>query len=134
MELPASSVQLRECMSDAAATSLLETLLRQCQAADPSPWYPRDYAATAGTDRESLYAPLNDLRLANLVQLTDWVQGKGQGYQITPLGKEVLNDPAFLERLRDGKVPAVAEAPVGEPIGTPSGSSRFERGEVARRA
>jgi len=126
-------IQLSECMSEAAPTSLLETLLRQCQAADPSPWYPRDYAATAGTDRDSLYAPLNDLRLANLVQLTEWVQGKGQGYLITPLGKEVLSDPAFLERLRDGKVPATA-IPAGEPTGTPSGSTRFERGEAARRA
>ena len=89
-------------MSDTAATSLRETLLRQCLAADPVPWYPKDYAQAAGIDREGLYGPLNDLRVANLVQLTDWVAGKGQGYVLTMLGREVLSDPAALAQLRDG--------------------------------
>jgi membrane associated rhomboid family serine protease len=117
-------------MSDPAATPLRETLLRQCLAADPNPWYPRDYAQTAGINRESLYAPLNDLRVANLVQLTDWVPGKGQGYLLTMLGREVLSDPNALAQLRDGP-PAAApsEAPVegAEP-------TTFDIGEAARRA
>ena len=93
-------------MSDAETTPIRETLLRQCLAADPAPWYPKEYAQTSGVNRDSLYGPLNDLRVANLVQLTEWIRGKGQGYVITPLGREVLADPVALGQLRDGKPPA----------------------------
>jgi rhomboid protease GluP len=118
-------------MSEPAATPIRETVLRQCLAADPNPWYPKEYAEKAGIDRETLYGPLNDLRVANLVQLTDWVRDKGQGYLITPLGREVLSDPAILAQLREGK--ATAPAPVA-PAPAPAGATRFERGEAARRA
>ncbi|HKA06839.1 MAG TPA: rhomboid family intramembrane serine protease [Gemmataceae bacterium] len=121
-------------MSEPEATPVRETLLRQCLAADPSPWYPKEYAETTGIDRESLYSPLNDLRLANLVQLTEWVQGKGQGYVITPLGKEVLNDPRVLAHLRDGKPLTSAAPPAPEPRAASTGSTRWERGEAARQA
>jgi rhomboid protease GluP len=121
-------------MSESEATPVRETLLRQCLAADPNTWYPKEYAEKAGLDRESLYAPLNDLRLANLVQLTEWVQGKGQGYVITPLGKEVLNDPRVLAHLRDGKPLTPVTAPAPEPGERPTGSTRWERGEAARQA
>jgi rhomboid protease GluP len=117
-------------MSDPAATPLRETLLRQCLAADPNPWYPRDYAQAAGIDREGLYSPLNDLRVANLVQLTDWVPGKGQGYLLTMLGREVLSDPNALAQLRDGPpaaAPTVAPSVAAEP-------TTFEIGEAARKA
>jgi rhomboid protease GluP len=117
-------------MSDTDTPPLRETLLRQCLATDPSPWYPKEYAQNAGVERESLYGPLNDLRAANLVQLTEWIRGKGQGYVITPLGKEVLGDPVFLAQLRDGKPPAppVTKAEPVAPV------SRFEIGEIARKA
>jgi rhomboid protease GluP len=118
-------------MPDTAATPLRETLLRQCLAADPLPWYPKDYAGAAGIDRESLYGPLNDLRVANLVQLTDWVPGKGQGYVLTMLGREVLSDPAALAQLRDGPPPAPPAA--GPGVG-PAEPTPFEIGEAARRA
>jgi rhomboid protease GluP len=117
-------------MSELVATSIRETLLRQCLAADPAPWYPKEYAEKAGLVRESLYSPLNDLRIANLVQLTEWVRGKGQGYTITPLGKEVLDDPLFLAQLREGKA-AAKPAPVAE---ANSAATRFDRGELARQA
>jgi rhomboid protease GluP len=119
-------------MSD-PAESLRETILRQCEAASPSPWYPKLYAEQAGADREALYGPLNDLRLANLVELTEWVEGKGQGYLITPLGREVLADPLFLSQLRAGKN-APAPAPTSGPEPQPTGETRFERGEAARSA
>ncbi len=77
-----------------------------------------------------MYGPLNDLRTANLVQLTEWIRGKGQGYVITPLGKEVLGDPLFLAQLREGK-PTAKPTPVAE---TPTATTRFDLGEVARRA
>jgi membrane associated rhomboid family serine protease len=75
---------------------------------------------------------LNDLRVANLVQLTEWVQGKGQGYLITPLGKEVLNDAAFLAQLREGRFTARQEAPEKGP--DRPGATRFDIGEAARKA
>lgn len=117
-------------MSDADATPLRETLLRQCLTADPTPWYPKEYAQSSGADRDSLYGPLNDLRAANLVQLTEWIRGKGQGYVITPLGKEVLSDPVFLAQLRDGKPPAQSVVKA-EPA---AAATRFEIGEIARKA
>ncbi len=119
-------------MSD-PAESLRETILRQCEAASPNPWYAKLYAAQVGTDREALYGPLNDLRLANLVELTEWVEGKGQGYLITPLGREVLADPLFLSQLRAGKA-APAAPPTTGPESEPTGETRFERGEAARSA
>src|SRR5262249_10214722 len=70
---------------------------------------------------------------ANLVELTEWVPGKGQGYILTPLGKEVLNDPVFVARLREGK-PAMEPPPPAESVVAPAGMNRFERGEEARRA
>jgi membrane associated rhomboid family serine protease len=118
-------------MSEPAATNLRETLLRQCQALDPNPLYPRDYAAEHGIDRETLYSPLNDLRIANLVQLTEWIAGKGQGYAITLLGKEVLSDPLFLAQLREGKTKS---ATVNKQPERTTGETRFERGEAARKS
>ena len=118
-------------MSDTAATPLRETLLRQCLAADPNPWYPKEYAEAAGIDRESLYAPLNDLRVANLVQLTDWVAGRGQGYVVTMLGREVLSDPTALAQLRDG---APIVAPAAAPSPAAAAPTTFDVGEAARRA
>ena len=85
----------------------------------PDPWYPKLYAEETGTDREALYGPLNDLRLANLVELTEWVEGKA-GIS-SPLGREVLADPLFLAQLWAGK----AHAPPAAPEPTPSGETRF---------
>jgi membrane associated rhomboid family serine protease len=116
-----------------AAPPLRETLLRQIVAADPGPWYPKEYAQATGADRESLYGPLNDLRVANLVQLTDWIAARGQGYVITPLGREVLNDPTAVAHLRDG-VPVTAPAPSPEQAATADAPTTFEIGEAARRA
>jgi len=111
---------------------LRETLLRQCLATHPGPWYPRDYARTSGLDIESFYGPLNDLRQASLVQLTEWITGKGQGYTIAPLGKEVLEDPVFLAQLRAGKSSAVPSK-TSEPADRTT-PTRFDIGEAAREA
>ncbi len=113
-------------------SSLRETLLRQCLAADPGPWYPRDYSASFGLDLETFYGPLNDLRQSLLVQLTEWITGKGQGYTITPLGKEVLGDPLFLVQLREGKTTAPATK-ASEPAARDT-ATRFDIGEAARAA
>jgi membrane associated rhomboid family serine protease len=97
-----------------ASPELLEIILRECAAARPQPWYPGDYARATGVARDALDPPLDQLRLAGLVRLTDWVQGKGQGYAITPAGEEVLGRPRLVGRLREGDVPAPKkEAPEG---------------------
>ncbi|HXG12304.1 MAG TPA: rhomboid family intramembrane serine protease [Gemmataceae bacterium] len=90
---------------------LLETILRRCAEAAPAPWYPKTYAETTGTPRDSLDRPLEQLRLAGLVRLTDWVQGLGQGYALTPEGANVLESPRLLGRLRDGKLSAPRSSP-----------------------
>src|SRR5713226_10085732 len=81
----------------------LETILRQCAEAAPSPWYPSEYARTNGIHRDSLDPYLDQLRMAGLVHLTDWVPGHGQGYALTPAGEDVLKNPRQLARLLAGK-------------------------------
>jgi rhomboid protease GluP len=115
-----------------------EALLRLCAAAAPAPWYPKVYAQTSGVPRDSLDAPLNELRVSGLVRLTEWVKGVGQGYALTELGEQVLRNPVLLAQLRSGGAPptpvqAGAPAPAEEPpaAGEPT---TYERGEKARAA
>ena len=93
-------------------TDLLEIILRECAGSRPEPWYPSEYARATGVPRPTLDEPLDRLRLGGLVRLTDWVQGKGQGYTLTPAGEQVLERPRLLQRLRDGAVPRAEAAPV----------------------
>ena len=81
----------------------LETILRQCAEAAPFPWYPTAYARTNGITREELDPHLDQLRMAGLIHLTDWVQGQGQGYALTPEGESVLQNPRELAKVRAGK-------------------------------
>lgn len=119
-------------MSDSVLPSH-EAILRLCAAAAPNPWFPREYAQTAGVDRDSLYAPLNDLRVAGLVKLTDWTKDRGQGYLLTETGEQVLRNPIHLAQIRTGiqpppvKPPAETEEEPEAAIPTP-----YERGEAAR--
>src|SRR5579859_7056679 len=95
------------------SNELLEILLRECQAAAPRPWYPSEYAQQTGVARATIDADLDQLRLAGLVRLSDWVQGKGQGYLLTPEGEEILRNTRYLRRLRtDGAAPMPAPAPL----------------------
>src|SRR5262249_50096678 len=101
----------RVAMADLAIHPL-EAILRQCAEAAPQPWYPSTYAQATGVPRDRLDADLDLLRLGGLVHLTDWVQGKGQGYALTDTGREVLQSPRLLARLRSGSVPVFRdEAP-----------------------
>jgi membrane associated rhomboid family serine protease len=110
-------------------TELLEYILRQCAAAAPQPWYPSSFQQP-DVPTNMLDEALDRLRLAGLVQLTDWVQGRGQGYALTPEGVEVMSDTGVLSRLRQGDVPK-AEKPA--PRYRPSSSdSTWERGETVR--
>src|SRR5712692_1490255 len=112
----------------------LETILRQCAQAAPDPWYPSGYAQANGMKRDDLDPHLDQLRMAGLIHLTDWVQGQGQGYALTPDGEYVLHNPRELAKLRDGKLNHAREA-LQEPPGTPDrGTTAFERGEEIRAA
>jgi rhomboid protease GluP len=115
-------------------SSQLEELLRQIAAAAPDPWYPSAYSKATGTPRESLDPPLDDLRVHGLVRFTDWVQGDGQGFAITPAGKQLLENPRDLARLRAGtwKMPAEVVRPVRDPLA--GRETEWARGEAARNA
>jgi rhomboid protease GluP len=110
----------------------LESILRLCAAKAPDPWYPSAYAKETGTPRDSLDPYLDQLRMAGLVRLTDWVAGHGQGYALTPAGEDVLKNPRQLARLAAGKwsPPAVRS----DDRRTTTGPSPWERGEAVREA
>jgi rhomboid protease GluP len=114
-----------------SARDLLETILRECQAAEPKPWYPKLYAEAAGVARDSLDVPLEKLRMADLIRLTEWVQGRGQGYQLTPEGRSVLTNGRVLARVRNGEVPRRPEPQQPRPRAVRGGTT-WERGEAIR--
>lgn len=112
-----------------------ESLFQLCVASAPLPWYPKLYAQTAGVSRDSLDIPLNDMRLAGLIRLTDWEKDKGQGYVLTEFGEEALKNDTFKAHLRNGFKGALPlqveslERPKAE-----GEETRFERGEKVRKA
>ena len=113
------------------ATDPLEIILQQCASAAPDPWYPRTYAEITGVSRDSLDAPLEKLRLGGLVRLTEWVQGKGQGYALTPEGVHALRDPRSLDRVRDGK-PLPSRQEIADGDGSETLTAQGQRNGIAR--
>jgi membrane associated rhomboid family serine protease len=112
----------------------LETILLSCARAAPDPWYPAAFADTAAIPREQLDGWLDELRLGGLIRLTDWVQGRGQGYVLTPEGHAVVNNPRLLEKVDANGVP---RKPVALPAAAPrpkGGMDAWERGETIRAA
>jgi membrane associated rhomboid family serine protease len=104
----------------------LEMILRRCAEAAPQPWYPSRFAQETGTPRDSLDAHLDRLRLAGLVRLTDWVQGLGQGYTLTPEGSELLQNPRLLKRWINGEVVLRRPAEPAPPMELHGPSGRAE--------
>jgi membrane associated rhomboid family serine protease len=112
----------------------LETILQQCASSAPEPWYPSSYAQANGIRRDELDPHLDQLRMAGLIQLTDWVQGRGQGYALTPAGKRVLHNPRELARIRAGKLDS-SRYQTPEPLDAADRQiTAFERGEEIRAA
>jgi membrane associated rhomboid family serine protease len=111
---------------------LLETILRQCAASAPRPWYPRAFVDSSGVGRDALDAALERLRLRGLIQLTEWVAGHGQGYELTPDGERVLHHAGLLAQVRAGKVPAARERPEELPRRPERSATPYERGEAIR--
>jgi membrane associated rhomboid family serine protease len=110
----------------------LETILRQCHQAQPNPWYPSAYAKASGVARDSLDPHLDELRMAGLIRLTEWVPEHGQGYVLTEAGEQVLHSRRQLARLRKGTVPNAAAA--GPQLPEEPGSSPWDRGDAVRAA
>jgi membrane associated rhomboid family serine protease len=111
-----------------------EKILLMVSANAPHPWYPRTGPFPPELGREQLDAQLDQLRLAGLIALTEWTPEHGQGYVLTEGGKQVLNDPRELERLRAHRPlrrkPVMSEE---DTLESPEGNT-WERGEAARRA
>jgi membrane associated rhomboid family serine protease len=81
----------------------LEAILRMCARAAPQPWYFRHYAKQTGVDPDHLVDLLEVLWLEGLVQKVPGTLETGPGATLTPLGQQVLNEPAMLDRLRRGE-------------------------------
>lgn len=112
------------------SNELLEMLLRECQATTPQPWYPSIYVKETGLDRGMIDHELDRLRMTGLLRLTEWVQGNGQGYVLTPEGMQVLQSPRLLRQLRDGKPVTLRVEPIEEPAAFRD--SPWDRGEAVR--
>jgi membrane associated rhomboid family serine protease len=112
-----------------SSRELLEMILRDCGAAGEQPWYPADYTRSTGVDRNRVDACLDELRLGGLVQLTDWVQGKGQGYTLTSSGRQVLDRPRLLGQVRHG-VPPQPSRPVETESPFAGEPAQWDRGKA----
>jgi rhomboid protease GluP len=99
---------------------MLLRVLKAC--ADASPLHPTEFASAAGLDRPTLDGALDRLRLLGLVEMTDWVQGRGQGYRVTPGGAVAL---------QKGRI---APAPPPADEAAPARETTWERGEKVRDA
>ncbi len=80
----------------------LDELLLAISKAEPKPWHPKNYAQETNIPRDSLDTPLNELRMMDLIKLTDWAKGVGQGYILTSFGETVIKDNDALRELRQG--------------------------------
>lgn len=86
-----------------------ESVLHWIAGGGGQPWFPSACAKQAGISRDSLDEPLNELRLAGLVQIATWVRGLGQGYVLTAEGEGVVRRTSTSEAVR--KPPERAEPP-----------------------
>ena len=108
------------------ADDLLFEVLKACARTAPEPLYPGTFAAYSGLERDLLDDTLDQLRLRGLVRITDWAQGKGQGYRLTPQGEMVLEDPRLIHQ---------AAAPEPEAaFPEREMASSWDRGEAIRNA
>lgn len=101
-------------------------ILGHC-AASSGPWFPAEYARAVGIARDRLDEPILDLMRMNLIEVVDWVRGRGQGFGLTELGRHKVAGP--------GRLPA--HAPRIEPATLPASRhpgrlTTFEWGEIAR--
>src|SRR5581483_4159401 len=89
------------------AEPTVEEILRWCLEASPQPWYPSAYSKASGVPREQLDPILDRIRMAGIIRLTDWVRDLGQGYTLTPEGRDLLDDASAMRQVKAGHVPIV---------------------------
>ena len=87
--VPSSSAPATDPSSGATA----KELLRAIAAAKSQMWFPRLHAEQTGAPRDGLDEPLWLLRQAGLVQVSDWIGGLGQGFQLTREGERAVDHP-----------------------------------------
>src|SRR5258707_2542948 len=121
----------RTTMSSSAAPPF-ESLLQMIAQAAPQPWYPVDFTNSRGVPRDRLDGPLDQLRLAGLIAFTKWVAGKGQGYELTPHGADVLRSPRLMAGLRRGYLPAAREEFPEEDLDPHVAGTPLGRGDAVR--
>src|SRR5262249_60010251 len=80
-----------------------ETVLHLIAAAAPQPWYHRAHVQKTGSDPDALLDVLDMLWLEKLIRKAPGGKETGPGVELTPLGEQVLADPARLDRLRRGE-------------------------------
>ncbi len=100
-------------------------VLRWIAAAGDAPWFPSQHANQANVPRDAIDEPLTILRNAGMIYVRDWVKGFGQGYGITPEGRNFLGDDQKLILALNGTNRVVQEA---------DAPTRYDRGEEARSA
>jgi membrane associated rhomboid family serine protease len=110
-------------------------VLRWVAEAAPHPWFPGTHAERAGLPRDGLDEPLWILRQANLVQVADWVKGRGQGFKLTPEGERAAGrpNPVPVPPPRNQRPPA----PIPDEADNPLRDERrsvYAAGETARRS
>jgi rhomboid protease GluP len=98
-------------------------------AAATGPWFPARFALEAGVPREALDLPLQELRLAGLITVADWVRGVGQGYKLTPEGEALAANAAEVPRVLGRAMPA-APAPTGAEEDVPTEVPPPRAGEI----
>jgi rhomboid protease GluP len=86
-----------------------EAILRMCARTAPQPWYPRLYAQSVGMSQDALYRYLEDLWLDGLVRKGEGTAETGPGLTLTEAGRDVLDDPAALQRLKEGRAVIVGD-------------------------
>jgi membrane associated rhomboid family serine protease len=116
------------------STDLMEIILRECAGAAPQPWYPSVYAQGTGVPRDTLDVSLDQLRLGGLVRLTDWVQGRGQGYELTSEGADIVANPRLMNRLRANGVAPRTAAAMSRAAEADDEPTTWDRGEEVRAA
>ncbi|MFO0966416.1 MAG: rhomboid family intramembrane serine protease [Gemmataceae bacterium] len=112
-------------MADAINPLFLK-VLDACKAQAPEPLYPKPFAIAENVDRTELDAALDHLRHLGLIRFTDWVQGMGQGYALTPEGQQVMENPLLLDR------PLPKPKPLHERGGRGQDDKVWARGEKIR--
>src|SRR5271157_6188121 len=81
----------------------LEALLRLIAKAAPQSWHPRLYAERQGLPPDALDEYLEVLYLDGLLEKGEGSEQTGPGVVLTAKGRQLLENPVGLQRLREGQ-------------------------------